>query len=651
MLLAVSEQRKKWIAFLALLLIALAFRIAMAHRLANDAPEDGKVYSQIARNVLEQHVYSHDTEAPYEPSLIRAPGYPLFLAIIYKAFGHTNNGAVRIIQAVIDTASCALVALLAFCWQPDEKRKRATAIAALAVAAVNPFTTIYAATILAEVPTIFFALATCVAATIAFRGTFTTENTEEIRKRDLKKSVLWWCLSGLLAGLGTMFRPDTLLFVLAICAASVIASLWNAVVSKARHRFGSVPSLPGRGVRGEGLARKALTPGPLPEGEGEYDLKRRRRFGLPPRSKFSQSVFAVAIFSIAFLLMLAPWTIRNWRVFHLFQPLQPMHAEMPGEFVPRGYSRWLKTWIDDQRYIDPFWWELDVEQIKIDDLPDSAFDSPAERERVAALLNQYNHPPDANGAEPTPSPSPTPQPSPTPPSKNEKQANANSNANNSEEEKSDENDNSNEETDSADNGESDQSKPEEHLPVKMTPEIDAGFAQLAAERIARHPFRYYVWVPAKRAHALWFNTHSDFYPFEGALLPLDELDYDAHQQIWLPLFAALVAIYTLLGVAGVVVLWLSQNFYARCWALLAVIIFFGRLAFFSTVESPEPRYVVELFPILCVLGGLAINRGIVFLRQLRDAVRIVAASKPKPNRSEISPPTVRSGVRRKTTST
>jgi hypothetical protein len=592
------EQRKKWIAFLALLLLALAFRIAVAHWLANDAPEDGKVYSQIARNVLEQHVYSHDTEAPYEPSLIRAPGYPLFLAIIYKVFGHTNNAAVRVIQAMIDTASCALVALLASYWQPDEKRKRATAIAALAVAAVNPFTTIYAATILAEVPTIFFALATCLAATIAFRRTFTTEGTEEDKKS--KKPVLWWCFAGLLAGIGAMFRPDSILFVAAICVTLLIASL---------RRFWSAPAKrSGDGALDESASEKSQSPiqgGVAPR--------------LPPRSKFPQSVFAVAIFSIAFVLVLGPWTIRNWRVFHLFQPLQPMHAEMPGEFVPRGYSRWLKTWIDDQRYIDPFWWELDVEQIKIDDLPDSAFDSAAERARVAALLNQYNHPLSGNGTESTPSP--TPQPSLTPPSKNEKQANANSNTNNSEEEKSNENDNSTDETDAADNSgdESDQSKPEEHPPVKMTPEIDAGFAQLAAERIARHPFRFYVWVPAKRAHALWFNTHSDFYPFEGALLPLDELDYDAHQQIWLPIFAALVAIYTLLGVAGVLVLWRSQNFYARCWAMLAVMIFFGRLAFFSSVESPEPRYVVELFPILCVLGGVAINRMFAFLRQLRGA--------------------------------
>src|SRR6267143_4600028 len=163
------EQRKKWLVFLALLVVAATFRIAVAHWLANDVPEDGKTYAQIARDVLEQHVYSHETEAPYDPSLIRVPGYPLFLASIYSVFGHTNNGAVRIVQALIDTATCALVALLAFYWQPDEKRKRMTAIAALALAAVCPFTTIYAATILTEVPTTFLVMAMFLTATLAFR--------------------------------------------------------------------------------------------------------------------------------------------------------------------------------------------------------------------------------------------------------------------------------------------------------------------------------------------------------------------------------------------------------------------------------------------------------------------------------------------------
>src|SRR5438309_1237075 len=130
-----------WVAIL-LLLLALAFRIAIARFLPNDEPDDGRVYAQLARNVLEQHVYSLDPEPPYQPTLIRLPGYPLFLAGIYSIFGHTNNSAVRIAQALLDTGTCVLVALLAFYWEPEDRRKRATAIAAFVLAALCPFTTI-----------------------------------------------------------------------------------------------------------------------------------------------------------------------------------------------------------------------------------------------------------------------------------------------------------------------------------------------------------------------------------------------------------------------------------------------------------------------------------------------------------------------------
>src|SRR6185369_12490783 len=119
-----AADKRRWALICVLILIAFGFRLFIAVRLPNDEPDDGRVYAQIARNLLEQHVYSHDTEAPYAPSLIRLPGYPLFLTAIYSVFGHTNNGAVRIIQALFDTGSCVLVALIAFYWQPDEKRKR-----------------------------------------------------------------------------------------------------------------------------------------------------------------------------------------------------------------------------------------------------------------------------------------------------------------------------------------------------------------------------------------------------------------------------------------------------------------------------------------------------------------------------------------------
>jgi len=599
------RRRRLWL-FVFLILLTAGFRIYVAHHWANDAPDDSKTYARIARNLLEQHSYSDAEAPPYAPTLIRLPGYPLFLAAVYKVFGHGNNGAVRIAQALIDTATCGLIALLAFYWEPDEDRKRATAIAALALAAGCPFTAIYSATVLTEVPTMFLAVAMCVTATVAFRKTFATEDTEQVGKHQgsLKPSLKWWLIAGLLGGAAVLIRPDSGLFMAAIGLTLVVTTIWSAVASAARHRSGSTIE----------ISRAASDP------------KRRRRFALPAHSKTNllRLTATGGIFSLAFILVLTPWTIRNARVFHRFQPLAPTHGEMPGEFVPRGYYLWLRTWLDDERYIAPFLWSLDTDPITMDDVPPHAFDSRDEKNRVEALLEKYNHPDvpqTANSAPPQPQPGPTPQASPTETLPNSARststpnstpknsnANANSNAEDSDDE-NDQNDNSSDQGDETDNpNESAQSGPEPHGPVEMTPEIDAAFAQIARERIARHPFRYYVWLPVARAETMWFDTHSQYWPFEGELLPFEDLDYTHYQHIWLPLFGGLTGVYSLLGGLGGWLLWRSRKFAARRWLLLASLIIFLRLAFFATLENPEPRYVVEFFPFLSILGGIAVGR-------------------------------------------
>lgn len=531
-----------------LLIAALSFRVAVARFLPNDTPDDGKVYAQIARNVLEQHVYSAETEPPFTPTLIRLPGYPLFVAAVYSLFGHNDNGAVRIIQALIDAATCALIALVAFLWEPDEDRKRISSIAALALAVACPFTTIYVATILTETATMFLAAGMCLTATLAFKASF-------------KKALWLWITTGLIAGVAVLFRPDSGLFALAIGITLVTATLGHA-------------------------------------GEDRMSSKRQVVF-----HRTMRATYIGAVFSVAFCLVLVPWTIRNYRVFHLFQPLAPAHAEMPGEFVPRGYLFWLRTWIDDGRYVGPVLWSLDSAPIKIADIPDRAFDSADEKQRVSSLLEKYNH---ADEEAELFTNQPGPQNSPTP----EGQAEQNETESDQADQGSEENGADDDSKDGGDEGDQDDENSAADQPtdqaVEMTPDIDAGFAQIARERISRQPLRYYVWLPLKRAHSLWFDTHSQYYPFEGDLLPLDELDYDIHQQYWLPLFAVLTLIYSLLGIAGAWFLWQTRVFSARLLVLLAALMIFLRIGFFATLENPEPRYVVEVFPFLSILGGIAI---------------------------------------------
>ena len=549
-----AGQRNKLIVYALLLFVAFFFRVAIARILPNDAPDDGIVYDQIARNVLERRVYSHESEPPFAPSLIRVPGYPLFLAGVYSVSDGHGKTAARIAQALMDTATCAMVAFVAFLWEPEESRKRRSSIAALALAAVCPFTTIYVATILTETPTMFFAVAMTLTATLALKATS-------------QKKALWlWLVTGLLAGVAVLFRPDSGLFALALGLTLVTATLARGSQMKLSKQ------------RNEILHRTARTS------------------------------YLGAVFSLAFCLALVPWAIRNYRVFHLFQPLSPAHAEMPGEFVPRGYLTWVRTWIDDGRYIGPTIWLLDTGPIKLASIPDHAFDSAEEKQRVGALLEKYNHPVEEPGLFTDEQDSTNPANSESQSRPNEKDVDKN------EDKAGDQTDEPSADEDGEKDGEDDQSDESASADegsdqaVEMTPEIDAGFAQIARERIARHPFRYYVLLPLKRAHSLWFDTHSDYYPFQGQLLPLEDLDYDIHQQYYLPLFAALILVYTLLGFAGAWFLWQTRNFSARLWVLLAALMIFLRVGFFASLENPEPRYVVEIFPFLSILGGIAVGR-------------------------------------------
>ena len=530
-----------WAAVIFLVLLTLTSRVCVAYFLASDAAGDGVVYARMARNMLEQGVYSTETDAPFSPTLIRLPGYPLFLAGVYSIFGHENNTAVRIIQAVFDTGTCAIIALITFLWTEDDEDRRKHALWAFLLAALCPFIVIYTATILTETLTTFLMVSMTLTATLGFKAA------------SLRKAFLWWSLTGLLAGMAVTLRPDSGLFAAGIGLTLVVSGLF---------------------------------------------------FAGDESPKFSQRLLQVtwkgAVFSLFFALVLTPWTIRNYRLFGEFQPISPSHAEMPGEFVSNGYFRWLRTWVDDSRFIEPMQWNLGEKPININVIPPQNFDLPEERDRVAALFEHYNHPPGSEAQNPPPA--------------------AEESDNSSDE--ADSGDNSPGETDTGDSSEPDAADANSGDPsgdesddegkkynVRMTPEIDAGFGQIADERINRSPLRYYLFVPAKRAAALWFDSHSLYYPFGGQMSPIRDLDTDENQQYWLPFFTLLMWIYTLLAVGGIVVVWRERaNKTTLRWLVLLALMTLPRIVFLSSVENPEQRYVIELFVFTALLGGFFIGK-------------------------------------------
>ncbi len=172
---------------------------------------DSLLYGDIATNWLTHGVYGHSVGHPsglttIQPTLVRLPGYPAFLALCFALFGVADYRPVVYLQALIDLGACLLIAGLA--------RKvcgpRAGRIALL-LAALCPFTANYVAFPLTETLSIF-----CVA--LGFRA------LAEVRR---KPPLLWTALLVFSWSFAALLRPD---------GALLAVVLWVALLVYGRHR-------------------------------------------------------------------------------------------------------------------------------------------------------------------------------------------------------------------------------------------------------------------------------------------------------------------------------------------------------------------------------------------------------------------------------
>jgi hypothetical protein len=110
-----------------------------------------------------------------------------------------------------------------------------------------------------------------------------------------------------------------------------------------------------------------------------------------PASESRRSVFTGAtLVAVIALAPLVPWAIRNWRTMHHFQPLTPMYANMPDEFVPHGFHRWVRTWIIDYSSVEDVWFKVDGDSVDVDDIPRRAFDNPQQLQQTVKIFSEYD---------------------------------------------------------------------------------------------------------------------------------------------------------------------------------------------------------------------------------------------------------------------
>jgi len=137
-------------------------------------------------------------------------------------------------------------------------------------------------------------------------------------------------------------------------------------------------------------------------------------------------------------------------------------------------------------------------------------------------------------------------------------------------------------------------------------EWNAQFAELARERTARHPLRTYVIVPFQRALTLWFTPRVEMMGYTGDLWPLRKNYEDDPEDFSVTVFlGAIGIIYVALAVAGALKILLKHLMTGpQIWGVAFPIAFcIVRTAFLTRIEAPEPRYVLECFPVVYALGA------------------------------------------------
>ena len=108
-----------------------------------------------------------------------------------------------------------------------------------------------------------------------------------------------------------------------------------------------------------------------------------------PASSFYYLRAGLLVASVS-LAPLIPWTLRNLRTLHRFEPLAPRYANAPDEFVPLGFNRWVRTWMVDYASVEEIYWAVPGNSLDASKLPARAFDSPAQQDETEQLLDDYN---------------------------------------------------------------------------------------------------------------------------------------------------------------------------------------------------------------------------------------------------------------------
>jgi 4-amino-4-deoxy-L-arabinose transferase-like glycosyltransferase len=146
----------------------------------------------MAANILDGHGFSLSEDPPYQPSARRAPGYPMFLALVYAVLGRSDSDVLWA-QSIVGGIGCLLVVRLV----ASVFDLYAGILSGLVVAAHPVFARLAGYSHTEALYTVFM-----IGLLLAFHSALR------------KSSLVLFALAGVLLGVATLIRPLTMAFLL-----------------------------------------------------------------------------------------------------------------------------------------------------------------------------------------------------------------------------------------------------------------------------------------------------------------------------------------------------------------------------------------------------------------------------------------------------
>ncbi|MGH9501508.1 MAG: ArnT family glycosyltransferase [Terriglobales bacterium] len=130
--------------------------------------------------------------------------------------------------------------------------------------------------------------------------------------------------------------------------------------------------------------------------------------------------------------------------------------------------------------------------------------------------------------------------------------------------------------------------------LHVTPELDARFAALADQRIRQAPLRYYLWLPLVRIADMWIRPRT-------GTLPSDTRWWEFNDDPTWSALAVTLGVLNLLYVGAAMAGLIRARWTLPLGLLLTFVLL--RSAFLGTLENPEPRYTLECYFAIIVMGS------------------------------------------------